>query len=753
MRGPENAEGAPGRRGGHGLLAAVAAALAVVALLLAAPAARAQIIDTVEVGEQGGEARIAIRFATTVQYLRHTPPGKGRLLVVEVQVTGRLDSEIGGRLVSETRISPRTDLVPPFEARYMVSRSTLTIEFKREVSWRVTGAGDGRSILVFVPIPGKKAPEAAKGAPAAPAKAPAAPAKAPPAAPSAKAPAAAPPKSSTSGPLPPLPATAAAPTEKDGHAGLEKAKAAVAAGRFDEAIELLNHVLNLPPGSYSQEAQELIGLAREKNGEPGKAKGEYELYLKLYTDPEGVARVKARLAALAAAPPPPPKGARDAKPVKSVYGSLSTTYYRGATKYDATLAPPQPGLQPDQISLTSTDQSSFVSNVDLTGRYQAGPWDHKLVFRDTWTATLLSGDKNENRLAAAYYEMNQKERDLTMRLGRQSAPGGGVLGRFDGGWARLGVRPGIRLNAVGGRTVEYYSAPQRTLFGASVDIGPWKNALTTSLFAIEQRVDGVTDRRAVGTEMRYFDPNRNGFLLFDYDTRFRAVSIAMLQANWLTKAGTNVAFLYDRRRTPPLQASNASAAYSGLSVGEIIASGTAYPDLLEQARAITPVSTLVSLGVTHPLTPRWQLGADVKLSQVSGTGAVGQLGASPSTGNLWIYTAQAIGTGFANSNDVLVGSVSLNRGEIFDGYTTSLSYVRVIDRWRLEGSLRFYDQTDFNSVHLRRWTPGLKVGYRLREQFTLEGEAGAEFTRTDGPAQTEDTRRHYFNLGFRWDFY
>ena len=722
---------AAGRRGPGG--AGAGAVLAAAVTLLGAPGtAIAQIIDSVEVAAKGKDAEIAIRFVTTVQYVRHTPPGKGRLLAIEFRVTGPLDSDIGGRLVSEARASPPTDLVPPFEVRYVAASKSLTVEFKREVSWRVRGRSYGRAITILVPLPADKV---AKTPPPRPVRPAAKPAPVPPA------------------PGMPVPFAPAPEVRADGMASVARARAALEAGRFDEAIEVLNHALNLPPGDYSREAQELIGVAREKSGAPEKARAEYELYLKLYTDPAGVARVKERLAALGKEPPRRKPAREDAPPETSVYGSISSTYYRGATKYDATLLPPQPGLQPDQVSLTATDQSAFVTNVDLTGRYRNGPWDNRIVFRDTWTASLLSGDRNENRLSAAYYEMNHKDRDWAMRAGRQSSPGGGVLGRFDGVWARLGIRPGIRLNAVGGRTVEYYDAPRRDLFGASVDLAPAGNGFFTNIYAIEQRVDGVTDRRAVGTEMRYFDPSRNALLLVDYDMKFRELGTAMLQANWLLQSGSNLSFLYDRRRTPPLQVSNVAFAYPGQGVGSLIDSGIPYTELLDQARRSTPVSDLVSLGITHPLTQRWQAGADVKLSRVSGTEAVGQLGASPDNGNFWVYTAQAIGTGLLDVNDVFVASLSLNRGKLFDGESASLSYVRVVDRWRLEGTLKYYDQTDTTGIHLRRWTPSARAGYRVGEHLTFEGEAGAEISRSSSPVTSEDTRRHYFNLGFRWDFF
>jgi len=728
----------PGPRS-SGWIAALVAAFTVLALLALAQPAHAQIIDQLEVTTKGRDAEIRIRFVTTVQYLRHSPPAKGRLMKVEFQVTGPTDSQIGGRLITESRSYPGDANLPPFEVRYVAAQNALTVEFKREVAWRVSGGGDGRSILVRVPLPPAKA--AAAPPPKTPAKgaSPAAPAK----------PAVAP------EPKPSAPSLATDPAlERDGAAIVAEARQALAEGRAEEAIERLNRALNLPPGAFSPEAQELIGQAREKNGEIAKARAEYELYLKLYPDSPGVGRVRERLAKLGEAPPAgrPERQARP--PEKTVYGSLSSTYYRGATKYDASLAPPVPGLPPpDQVSLTSTDQSAFVTNIDVTGRYQNGPWDNKLVFRDTQTTTLIEGDKNENRLAAAYYELNQKERDASLRLGRQSSPGAGVLGRFDGGWARLGVTPSIKLNVVGGRTVEYYDAPRRSLLGASVDVGPWDNRLTTSLYAIAQRVDGVVDRQAIGTEMRYFDPTRNAFLIFDYDTKFKQVGTAMLQANWLTGAGTNYAFLYDRRRTPPLQVSNVSYAYGGAGLGDLMDTGLSYNELLKQSQAITPVSDLVSIGVTHPLSTRWQLGADVKLSRIGATQAVGQYPASPPSGNLWVYTVQGIGTGLLATNDVFVASLALNRATTYDGTSLSASYVRVIEKWRLEAGLKYYGQKDANDLKLTRWTPSAKAGYRWADHLTFEGEAGAEYSKLKGPMQTEDTKRHYFNVGFRWDFY
>ena len=64
------------------------------------------------------------------------------------------------------------------------------------------------------------------------------------------------------------------------------------------AVEVLNKLLLLPPNDYTQQGQEWIGVARERSGQPDKAKVEYDLYLRLYPDSAGAASVAQRLEGL-----------------------------------------------------------------------------------------------------------------------------------------------------------------------------------------------------------------------------------------------------------------------------------------------------------------------------------------------------------------------------------------------------------------------------------------------------------------------
>ncbi|PLX60136.1 tetratricopeptide repeat protein [Sedimenticola selenatireducens] len=82
---------------------------------------------------------------------------------------------------------------------------------------------------------------------------------------------------------------------------MESARQAMAGNDYSRAIQLYTKVLRYPEHKYREQAQEFLGLARERNKQLAHAKREYEKYLVLYPEGEGAERVRQRLAALVTA--------------------------------------------------------------------------------------------------------------------------------------------------------------------------------------------------------------------------------------------------------------------------------------------------------------------------------------------------------------------------------------------------------------------------------------------------------------------
>ncbi len=724
------------------------------ALYVAAVAAQAQIIDTVDVHVEGNDAVIRIQFAALIQYLRHVPANHGTAVRVYFQITAADDTSAG--LVEEERRAQPNRLLPPFRVVYPAQRPGvqryIDVLFESSVNFRVQPEGN-HSILVYVALTPDQLEKlrAAKPAAAAPSAVPPF-AAAPPATPSAAArPFALPPPTVSTAP--------ASEFEKQAAIDVAEGRAALVAGDNTKAVQAFNRALNLPPNVYSQEAQELVGVARERNGEFTKALVEYQLYLKLYPDGPGAARVREHLNALATPSipvgGPMPSEAPIAQPALSYWGSVSQYYYGGQSQITTTrtvVTPATDATTLETAKISGTDQSQLVNNLDLTARYLSGDWDSRLVVRDQYVANFLAGGSNRNWLNALYGETRYLPGQLMARIGRQSATSGGVLGLFDGAVGSWGFAPGFRLNAVVGQPVDDPFNTTSTFYGASVDADKMGDRFGGSAFAIRQVASGETDRLGIGGELRYFDSERNVYSMLDYDPLFRAVNIGMVQGTWQFPTLTSLNLLLDYRRAPTLQLTNALIAYPGVSLSTLIAQ-QGVDAVRDQAKAFTPISKQTLLGVTQQVSGQWQLGLDVRWSSLSGTPPFQGQPGTPATGSVWTFTAQAIGSGLAKMQDILVVNGGYLTGNRLRAQNAGIDYRFVpLPNFTLEPLFGWYHQTDDRGGRLTRLSPGLRASYRIVNRLAIEGQFNLERTSTVSSLIDDTIQRYFYYIGWRWDF-
>ena len=546
------------------------------------------------------------------------------------------------------------------------------------------------------------------------------------------------------------------------HAQTQSAESLYAAGRnaiqrenYTLAIRAFTELLALPDNPLSRDAQELLALACERRGDTARARIEYEKYLERYPQGEDAVRVRQRLAALRTAPAPealraPAQSTQGSRLV--TFGSLSQYYYRGNSRIE-TLPVVANAFEATTLSLT--DQSALVTNVDLNARLNAERHDSRVVFRDTNLQNFTAGRDDRNRLTAAYYDYRYKPADLSARLGRQPGYSGGVLGRFDGALVGWGVTPRWRLNAVAGEPVSlpgFGVDSHQRFHGFSTDLGPFGERWGGTLYTVRQSVDGIPDREAAGTELRYLAPQGSFVSLFDYDTLYRETNIAMLQGHWQSAGKTTYTFLLDRRLTPSLQTATAVIGETTTSVAALRA---LYGDeaLRARARALTATASMASLGFVHPVSARWQLGGDYRVMRISATEGTSNAPATPGTGNVHTVSAQAIGTGLFSRRDVTALTASQVSADTYKGTAFGINTrLPVGETWLFGGSLLLYAQDNDNASTSKRVYATLRTEYRWKANVTLEAEVGVDNTRSLGEFSQENFDRTFFSLGYRWDF-
>ena len=701
------------------------ATILVAVLLCVAADASAQLIDSVEVTRDGANAVVRIRFGALIQYLRHVPVSEGRLVQVFFQITARDEASVS--IQEEQRRPPPNNLLPGLVVNYPVQQPglqrRLDIDFGSTVKFRLRPE-DGRTIVVIVPLSEE---QIASTAPAKP--------------------------RDLGLPPPAVTVTPQTDVERDAAEFARQARAAMDRGDFEQAVGVLNRLLNLPPNPSTQEAQEMIGVARLQLGESAKAKAEFELYLKLYPEGPGAARVMQRLAVFALLPEGlPPTTARAEAP--SYWGSVSQYYYGGQsrTQTATTITTPATGATTiDTATLSATDQSQLITNIDLTARARDAIWDNRVVVRDSYAANFLKHGVNNNRLAALYFETQYQPAQLFGRFGRQQATSNGVLGLFDGAVASWGFTQNWRVGAVAGQPVDTTSGTSKTFYGASIEADNFGERWNGDIFAIRQMAGSLEDRVGLGGEIRYFDSERSLYSLFDYDPTFRATNVAIVQGNWQLSTGTGVSALFDYRRSPTLQLTNALISDPLLSINTLVQrlGLSATRDL---AKAVTPVSRVAFVGVTQQISPKWQLGFDFRLSNLSGTQATPTLPAVPATGNIHTYNVQVIGNGLTTWQDILAVNASWLTARSYDAQQASFDYR--FTPWQdivIEPMLKWYRQTSQQGTTLTRISPGLRITWRVKDRFWIEVEGDLESSRARSVVIVDDVTRRFFYVGWRLD--
>jgi hypothetical protein len=112
-----------------------------------------------------------------------------------------------------------------------------------------------------------------------------------------------------------------------------------------------------------------------------------------------------------------------------------------------------------------------------------------------------------------------------------------------------------------------------------------------------------------------------------------------------------------------------------------------------------------------------------------------------------------IGLNLYSARDTHVFSASFLSGPTYQGKLLSYNNLTgLTEKWQIEPSLRYYTQSDSLGNKMTRWTPGVRMTYRVIQRISLETELTYEIADTAGPTRNESSQRMFYYLGARFDF-
>ena len=457
---------------------------------------------------------------------------------------------------------------------------------------------------------------------------------------------------------------------------LAEGKKAMVAKDYPRAVALFTKAVAMGDDTARREAQELLGLARERAGQLAHAKAEYRNYLRAYPNGAGAERVQQRLAGVLAASEEEANLQFEERRNKKTnllktdtaisktntskktslvanskkgdlggsqgaaqqwewesHGSISQIYYRddGFTN---------PAVLRGSMGDHNVNQDEIVSTVNFTARGEnattevkvrvAGSADSGLDSNldDYWTNTF---DEYWSNISTAYVDVSGKQNGLSARLGRQSLSYGGVFGRFDGAMLGWQVSDQVKLQAIVGSPI-YYRADQpfsgeRYFYGAGVNLASKDKAWSSTIYAIEQRAQSVVDRRAIGTEVRFAKNNLSSFGGFDYDFLYNEFNYAYLSGSWNATGRLALYGTVDYRHVPYILTSNALIGQQTDSLSTLI-DLFGKNETAELAVDRTASAKTATAGFSYKLSEDWQLAIDATIADYSGTPESGGVGAA-----------------------------------------------------------------------------------------------------------------------------
>jgi hypothetical protein len=697
--------------------------------------AHARAIDEVKIKTLPDGYQVAVNFLFAIQYQSHAPNNPAKELYVQLKTidfrtltTQEIDS-----LRERLTFGPDpTSNIPLQEITFEggdPERPQMTFHFTEEVECDVRSSGDLRSLVIKVKpkqiplaIPQKeeKAPEQAAG--------------------------------EKTGEIS-LPEKVI-PQDLSLAKLMEDAWDTLIKGQYDSAVQLYTKILLTAKGQVRQQAQELLGVARERNGQLAHAKAEYQKYLNEFPKGPDAERVRQRLAGLITAAEKPkeklkePKHAGKEEKGKWVvknFGSFSEFYFRDQTV-------PEGG----QVRVNRSDLSS---DLDLNSRWRNDNLDINARATGGYLKNFLKDRPDRGSISALSMEMRSRKNGLYGKFGRQSLSKGGVLGRFDGIHGAVKLTPVVKMNTVFGYPVESSRQTEvktdRRFYGINFDFGTFWQKGDFNTYVINQENHGLTDRRAIGAEARYFDPVKAFFTLLDYDIFFKALDIFLFNGHWtLPTKTTTLNLILDYRKSPLLTLNNSIIGQGVTKISDLTGSFT--QDQLKQlAKDRTANSKSATAGITQDLKKDVQLTAEVLVSELEGTSTSGGIEGQDSTGKEFTYSTQLVSSNVLKENDVIIYGLSYSDTAQTNLYSLNLNgsfpltqKLRLIPRFRLDYR-KAKNGVDDNQSVLR---PAIRVDYNFTKWMHLETEGGIDWVNGKSSGIKQKSTETFISTGIRINF-
>jgi tetratricopeptide (TPR) repeat protein len=537
---------------------------------------------------------------------------------------------------------------------------------------------------------------------------------------------------------------------------LREGREALLAARYDAAAATYLRLLE-EPGAHRPEAREYLGLAYEKSGQLAQAETAYRAYLAEFPEGQNARRVEQRLYGVVLRA----STAAERAPAERVV--TQTLDGRGRWDFASGIAQyyRRNVIQLDQDQEDILGLSAVFTDVDFTVRHSGGTIDFlgRAAMSHVYDVFLEDDDRgisDSSRISYAYVDVGAANGRWGVRSGRDTLHDWGVLGRYDGMHFWLDPGNARRWHVIAGYPVESSRVGIRTdrqFVSLGVDFQELWTGWNVSASLTQQVIDGISDRQAVGTQLRYVSDRHSLVTVFDYDLGFSALNTALALGTWRLPNRMTLSASVDMRKAPILTARNALIGQPVATIDELLLVWSE-SEIRALAEDRTAESRSATLGLAAPLGERFQVNADVTMAEIDGTVESGGVSAIAGTGAQMYYSTSVIGSGLLGQGDVNILSLRYAESDLFT--VQSVLWDGRFpwgNQFRINPRLRYSIREGLTDGSTRTvLSPAVRLLLRLRNHYRIEFEMGYEQGDREFATGTQESSGYFLNLGYRADY-
>ena len=503
---------------------------------------------------------------------------------------------------------------------------------------------------------------------------------------------------------------------------LEMARQDFIDGDYARVIAITDRVTLTGNVAQVRESLELAGITRERLGQFAQAVVLYRALLDTQPPPEVATRVRARLDGIVtmSQAPKSPMEPSEKKPE-------SEWNFRGFV---------QQFYQDDRLDLPEESSEAInqalISDVDLYLQRRSDTYS--LVFNlDAGLVDDYLEDVRDTRISKASVEYARDS--FRIIGGRQSRTMTGVYGRFDGLVYKDISQRDYRFSYAYGYLVESSFdnlETERPFIGANMTFSPGL-FVDVDLYLFHQELYGLTDRQAVGTEIRFQNDNSYAFGTIDYDVFYEKFNNLSLFSNYRFSDRWSLNFNLAEGYSPILSTINAQQGQPVENLEELRALFTD-DEIYQLAEDRTSKSAYVYIGSSYRFDSNRQLYIDISSLELDATVSSGGVEAVPASEDLELSVDYSF-QGLLFDDDY--ASIGIRLTDSTNSETTSLrartrftGYGQISYDPRLQLDLRTDKNSGDDQLIVK---PSIKLKYRVTRNLNFEGTLSIEYSETDLP--------------------